>query len=1161
MKCFLLPLFALLMWAAAPHFAVAQAEWTYEGIVSSIGPEDDEGNPLQWSSAHGVAVDPDGKIWVQPFGAKDNVQVPQMGNALQPTRVIYVFNADGTLSDLSPIKFVSSSDGAINDTLGGFWDGDSWEGKSGRGISTDMDGNILVSQQKTLYKLDYKTGLALAKNRFPDFCALTEATASNDHIFVAAVCPTKPIIMLDPDDLTIVGNAVDAAPGFSRDFAVSPDGHRIFWAGYANNAVIEYARPDESSPYNSMGVVIPGVDAESFGFDPAGRLWVSAGSLSKMPNDYIGTDGMPVATSWSIQTHYAFDIDDLAVDMIPTALDSIKWDVSTAANAHANNMGVPQGDPRGIAFSPDGNTAYICQFNQIPPSVQKFERPASIAPSHSLLPSILRLGGGDVTIRLDDGTGRYRNLQVHHYVIGDGDAVLNPTMIASAGGDAVLKSFLIGGLALVTLDDSGTDHMLTISPIATGSFKIALSPDGFSPLTTGADSDNMGTPREYVIYSANAPMLTGKADGTEYNQEAVDDNMMISLTPRDNVEAKAIEVIPLFSDPDDVSLTYTAKADPIKREKDGKMVDTDIVSATIVSNKLMISLTDQGGGDDDTDVWLIAEDAAGEQARKRYQITTSSPSNPYIAEGGLEDQPLREDGDAVTIALAGGFKDDDLGGRSLEIEVTKISDDTATKLGEGADFTWVASVLTAKVTGNKTATPMIELDPHNAGAGSVTFTVVATDKGPECRTGFTKVAKDMMSFQQTAGTPPTVDRCIRDDGTYVAKDDSTGTYPDSKSAMTTFTANVVTKTTPSAGTAIPTLELVSDADASGKKVNLEDVNPKASGDQAAFNNYMQDLSYTVELAKNGEKDVAMATVEGSVITVVPIWRRGDKTVKATVTATNGLEESAKAEFMVKVGTATVPVVNPVIEDNPLAAAALAAGFMVERGKRLSVDLTDLRGAIKENAGGGAEGDAAVAAILGAEAAKAPFPLFIDPNANPKDLLPGGLDLKIRPEDVTTARIYAEQSMDNDIFTSMGHLVLDSKAGVLTFKATAPNTMTITIHGMDRERKQVMATTMITVPEKTSAEGDELPREVSLSQNYPNPFNPQTTIEYALPAAGDVSLIVYDMLGREVTTLLNGPQTAGRHTVNFDAAHLSNGTYVYRLVAPNKTITRTMVLVK
>ena len=372
MKRFLLIIFAILL---AP--ATAFGQWTYDGGVSPVA-EDADGNPLQWSSVHGVAVDPDGKVWVQPFGAKDSVQVPQMDNAWQPTRVIYVFNADGTVADISPIKFVSSGDGAIDDTLGGFWTGTAWEGKSGRGLATDMDGNILISQWKTLYKLDYKTGVALAKNRFEDFCALAEAAASNDNIFVAAVCPAQPIIMLNPDDLSVVGNAVDAAHGFSRDFAVSPDGHRIFWAGYTTNAVIEYARPDEFSAYDSVGAVIPGVDAESFGFDPAGHLWVGAGSSNDLPNRYVGTDGNPVATSWSIQTHYAFNIDDLAVDMIPTALDSIKWDVSTPENLSdlAGADGIPDGRPRGIAFSPDGNTAYVSQFNQLPPSVQKFTRDA-----------------------------------------------------------------------------------------------------------------------------------------------------------------------------------------------------------------------------------------------------------------------------------------------------------------------------------------------------------------------------------------------------------------------------------------------------------------------------------------------------------------------------------------------------------------------------------------------------------------------------------------------------------------------------------------------------------------------------------------------------------------------------------------------------------------
>ena len=95
----------------------------------------------------------------------------------------------------------------------------------------------------------------------------------------------------------------------------------------------------------------------------------------------------------------------------------------------------------------------------------------------------------------------------------------------------------------------------------------------------------------------------------------------------------------------------------------------------------------------------------------------------------------------------------------------------------------------------------------------------------------------------------------------------------------------------------------------------------------------------------------------------------------------------------------------------------------------------------------------------------------------------------------------------------------------------------------------------------NTESEELPTEVALMGNYPNPFNPQTTIDYSLPKASDISLVVYDMLGREVEVLGDGPQAAGQHTVRFDANHLPNGTYVYRLVATDKTITRTMVLLK
>ncbi len=93
------------------------------------------------------------------------------------------------------------------------------------------------------------------------------------------------------------------------------------------------------------------------------------------------------------------------------------------------------------------------------------------------------------------------------------------------------------------------------------------------------------------------------------------------------------------------------------------------------------------------------------------------------------------------------------------------------------------------------------------------------------------------------------------------------------------------------------------------------------------------------------------------------------------------------------------------------------------------------------------------------------------------------------------------------------------------------------------------------------ENNSVPKEFALNQNYPNPFNPRTAISYQLSAVSKVELKVYDMLGKEISTLVNEIQSAGSYKINFNASNLSSGVYIYQIKADNFVQSKKMMLVK
>lgn len=164
--------------------------------------------------------------------------------------------------------------------------------------------------------------------------------------------------------------------------------------------------------------------------------------------------------------------------------------------------------------------------------------------------------------------------------------------------------------------------------------------------------------------------------------------------------------------------------------------------------------------------------------------------------------------------------------------------------------------------------------------------------------------------------------------------------------------------------------------------------------------------------------------------------------------------------------------------------------------------------------------------------------------------------------------YAQYSTSGSYIDSL--IVKVSTDGGLTFPteifrkggnqlATAPQTTTYFIpsnNTMWRSHKSSL-NDIVSVNNSTLS----LPDKFSLYQNYPNPFNPETVISYDLPVSDFVSIKIFDMLGKEINTLVNEKQSIGRHEIKFNAADLSSGIYFYQLNTQGFTDTKRMVLIK
>jgi chitinase len=298
------------------------------------------------AGAHGIAVDPLGRVWIAPFYASETVG-PKVAQSL------YILNPDGTPASFSPLKIFSGVN--ILDTLS--------SGYENRGLSADPTGNIVGSWYDRIYRFNYQSGAAMNRiDVVPGKSSTQPVVDTQNEVFVGTVAPGSPVYVYNRD-FSFRRVAVQGSNSYVRSMAISSDGNDLYCGDLdAKRCVVYHSVNGSSGPYILSDSLMSGGSPTSFGWQPVtGYLWMDAGNPTlETPRPGSG---------WTPLMHYAFDVETGAVkDSI--MLDTLNTFYPTKTNVRA----------RGIAFSPSGDTAYIAIFNVDTNYVQMFRRNKIIPP-------------------------------------------------------------------------------------------------------------------------------------------------------------------------------------------------------------------------------------------------------------------------------------------------------------------------------------------------------------------------------------------------------------------------------------------------------------------------------------------------------------------------------------------------------------------------------------------------------------------------------------------------------------------------------------------------------------------------------------------------------------------------------------------------------------
>ena len=318
---------------------------------------------------HGIAVDAAGKVWVGPWptyfwvdASGDSVRDAN-GEPMR-TRTIHVYNPDGTVA-MEPIRSITVD--GVTDTL--------LSSVTIRGLRADHNGDIILvlGGTSTMYRINHQTGDGMNKVVLDMGSPVAPGIDAMGNIYIAPVVPGgHPIKVYDADfnDTGVI--VADTSRGFSRSMEVSADGNTVYWTGYSLRSIIKYTRPDEFSPYGAMPDTLhPGIISESNVRHPVtGNVWFGHSEGAGVPILDNVALGYGFGSPDQLLSWYELDA---ATDML---VDSFKVSLFNPWNLQKT---------RGVAFAPDGNTAYVSLWETNPPTpldppeiaVKKFVRGAT----------------------------------------------------------------------------------------------------------------------------------------------------------------------------------------------------------------------------------------------------------------------------------------------------------------------------------------------------------------------------------------------------------------------------------------------------------------------------------------------------------------------------------------------------------------------------------------------------------------------------------------------------------------------------------------------------------------------------------------------------------------------------------------------------------------